>query len=1054
MWCLAVPWILVLSSGSLAATSHSGCTAGTTTPPPVVSGTCHAPPLRLGETAQWRACDACSKSASLPLAVRTTSGGARPELHATMLSLVRATVTGGGSREERAAKFRDGLMQLRMHRFFPSAVRLRMLRQEDEVLDRERDAKSAHSGHLRHLLSARRHCWGLYGDAVAVHAYVGDPAVRFCMQWRVGPDEAVEREGRQERVTPVALQPVHPDIDSPLWIIHMRNATDEDWNPNLVRAKSADQDAHIPDPSSAVEATFERMMEQLHSVVHFGWSDERGDHLLLQHMQQGVFGVSRVRSEYEQEMDARAFAHLMYRVVQAAGEGTAGVDDGMAVLQAMAQAGLMPSHSDLASLMTVTVRVARAGGEAAAQEVDKVLDLMASLALPAPPWVFLAAFEALAWSARAGKAGLDEAEALLCRMLDPGIQTPWSELTPATAAQYDVLQDPDFYACMLAVMAGAALSDASHEERMNVVYEEDEDGMVAGAALGHGQAPLTWKHHADYLMQRMREAGVPANDLVYHARLQVAVGCSKRGEMDMEQIECLLQGHLDDGGSLTHAHAQSLLAAAVLAVEADRLSLHDLAVLVEYVGHAALELDGVCYSLWLRGVAHGVRQGKASIQELLDVMDQAHEHGQRFNTAVLRVLALAVADHVRGSLHENHENRGLEEVLVLQELVNKLSNKMLFLGGTPPKPFFDARLLLYAHVAEAGQVVCGYTGECVAEEIMVAGHAPDLHTVVLMLRIVAASCARGDTGILDVARIIERAIAAGVAADEALLLQTMAAAQAAASHGGVSLADAQQLLARAAVTGSALDANRPRVLGMLLCVAGEAAQHGLATVDESLLLVERLLQALREAGEAARLEQRERDALVAILAGSARAGTATAEEAEKVMRHLDVGGQRPSMRVLSVLLDVVLAEAARGQATMRDAAHVLNRIKGCGFGCTRVEMRKLVSIVHASARHGHADLTDGLDTLRELSACCTPTAEDILQILDCAQWAAYHRAAKSTPEQGGAPAVSNLEQETWPQQTWRRSPTARLLCPGACSLCSPSACLSSPHALLCSAPLT
>ena len=122
-----------------------------------------------------------------------------------MLSLVRATVTGGGSREERAAKFRDGLMQLRMHRFFPSAVRLRMLRQEDEVLDRERDAKSAHSGHLRHLLSARRHCWGLYGDAVAVHAYVGDPAVRFCMQWRVGPDEAVEREGRQERVTPVAL---------------------------------------------------------------------------------------------------------------------------------------------------------------------------------------------------------------------------------------------------------------------------------------------------------------------------------------------------------------------------------------------------------------------------------------------------------------------------------------------------------------------------------------------------------------------------------------------------------------------------------------------------------------------------------------------------------------------------------------------------------------------------------------------------------------------------------------------------------------------------------
>jgi hypothetical protein len=136
------------------------------------------------------------------------------------------------------------------------------------------------------------------------------------------------------------------------------------------------------------------------------------------------------------------------------------------------------------------------------------------------------------------------------------------------------------------------------------------------------------------------------------------------------------------------------------------------------------------------------------------------------------------------------------------------------------------------------------------------------------------------------------------------------------------------------------------------------------------------------------------------------------------------------MRVLSVLLDVVLAEAARGQATIRDAAHVVNRIKGCGFRCTHAEMSKLVSIVHASVRHGHADFTDALDTLRDLVACCPPTAEDFLQILDCAQWAAYHKAKlKAASRVPDAQALNGAEQATksgapeqdWPQQTWLRS---------------------------------
>jgi len=1063
---LGMQWMLVLLvSGSHGSASHRSGRAKQPPRDPVMARTCHAPPLRVGEAAHLRGCEACSKGASLPLAVCAKSG-ARPELHETTLALVRAAVTGGGSREERAASFRDGLLQLRLNRFFPGAVRLHMLRQGDEAVGRD----AGQSGHLRHLLRARKYFWEQHGDAVAVHPYVGDPAVRFSIQWRVGPDEAEERHGQQVLFTPVAFQPVHPDMHGPLWIMRIPNATDEVWNPNLVRAKSPHSDPHIPDPFLAVDATFERFMAHLHNIVHLGWEEEAGDHLLLEHMQHGVFGVKRVRSQYEEEMDSRSFSHLLYRVVE---EGKAGVDDGIAVLQAMAEAGLTPSYSDLVSLMTVAVGVARNGSQEALPEVDKVLDLMALLGMPSTSSIYLSAFHALAWSARAGKAGLDEAEALLCRMLDPEAQQPSSTATKTAAVggQYDVLKDPDFYASILAVTAGAALSDASHEQRMNVMYEEDEHGMVEASWAGQGDAqgdvswqgdaPLTWQRHADYIMQRMLQAQVTPNSLVYHARLQVAVGSAKRGELDMEDLECLLESLLHNGESLTHAHAESLLAAAVLGMEGGRLCMRQLDLLVEYIGHAALELDALCWSLWLRGVAHAVRERQARIQDMFHVIDLARKGGMRFSTAVLRFLALAVADHVRASLHEKS---ALDEVLELQEEVNKFWDKLLYLGGTPPKSFFDARLLLHAHAAEAGevrQVVCGYTGECVAEEMMVAGHAPDSHTLVLMLRILAASCARGETGILDVARVIERAIAAAVSADEALLLQTMAAAEAAARHGGVSLSDALHLLSRAAVMGSTLDANRPRVLRLLLCVAGEAAQHGLATVDESLLLVERLLQALREGGEAACLEQRERDALVAILDGAARAGTATASEAEKVMRHLDVAGQRPSMRVLSVLLDVVLAEAARGQATIRDAAHVVNRIKGCGFACTHAEMRKLVAIVHASVRHGLADFTDALDTMRDLVACCSATAEDYLQILDCAQWAAYHKArhkAAADSRDPHAQALHGPEQATksggrsqdWPQQTWLRSqpaPVSCLLSPVSC-LVSPVSCLLSPAPLL------
>jgi len=407
----------------------------------------------------------------------------------------------------------------------------------------------------------------------------------------------------------------------------------------------------------------------------------------------------------------------------------------------------------------------------------------------------------------------------------------------------------------------------------------------------------------------------------------------------------------------------------------------------------------------------------------------------------------AVADRVSLEVAGGFSQERLAEV---RAQVLEFYEVVLYYGGSPPKCLFDARLLLQAEAVEAGQAVSGLEAECLVEDMTIAGHSADAHTMCLMLRILAGSNARGDTGILDVARVIERGIAAKVVADEPLLLQTMAAAAAAAQHGGVSMADAEELLARAYMMRAGLDVDKAKVMGSMLAVAGAAAQHGLATVGEAVGLVERMLQASREAGTAApRLDTQQREALIAVLAGAARAGAATAEDAETVMRYLDVGGQRPSMRVLDVLLDVIVAEAARGYATLKDAAHVINRIKGCGFPVTPSHMAKLLSIVHASAQFGQARLADAAEVLRDLRASgLTPGANDYLQVLDCGQWDAYWRAspapnassvapphAQGASQQGGgrsaglpgdeqvaaaAAAGTPVADDDWSKQTWHR----------------------------------
>jgi hypothetical protein len=247
--------------------------------------------------------------------------------------------------------------------------------------------------------------------------------------------------------------------------------------------------------------------------------------------------------------------------------------------------------------MNVAVGVARNGSQAALPEVDKVLDLIALLDLPLLSSVYLSAFHALARSARAGKPGLDDAEALLCSMLDPEAQLPSSTATAARGGQCDI-------------------------------------------------------------MERMQQAQVMPNSLVYDG-LQVAVGSAKRGELDMEDLESHLQSLLHSGESLTHAHAESLLAAAVLGMEGGRLCMRQLDLLVQYIGHAPLELDVLCLSLWLRGVAHAVRERQARIQEPCFTLWTSLTTAPCFSTAALRFLALAVADHVRALLLEKKSDKVL-----------------------------------------------------------------------------------------------------------------------------------------------------------------------------------------------------------------------------------------------------------------------------------------------------------------------------------------------------------------------------------------------------------
>ena len=404
----------------------------------------------------------------------------------------------------------------------------------------------------------------------------------------------------------------------------------------------------------------------------------------------------------------------------------------------------------------------------------------------------------------------------------------------------------------------------------------------------------------------------------------------------------------------------------------------------------------------------------ASVADLLAVVELAQQDSMYFSTPVFDCLGGAVAQRVCDVLDGGAGSRGgptdgdgqgaigLAEVRQLQGDLQQTLESLLFLGASPSKAIFEARLRLLVAAAACGENVHALEGECLAEEMMIAGHEPDAVIVCLMLRLVGSASARGEAGIADVARIMERAIGARIVADEDVLLEMLAATEAAAMVGGVSLADALQLLERACVLSGA-DSKRPRVLGRLLRVCGAAAPHGLASVDEAVELVERLLQILREAGKPARLEAAERDALVEVLAGAARAGSATAEDADAVMRHLDVAGERPSVRMLTTLLDVVLVEASRGQvssclppgcvracfshecavsidtdiyafidpplhlsgesadantrarthththvpiqATPKDAAHIINRIKGCGFECSAVEWSKVLFFV-------------------------------------------------------------------------------------------------------------
>jgi HAMP domain-containing protein len=748
-----------------------------------------------------RDCESC-QAPMLPRSVCASDKGRPYALDERVSALMKKYVHSLGSKDERAARFAHDMMQLRLDRFFPKKVNLSKLRQEEEDAHALRDKAPA----LRHLLSVRRAICDEYGPEVAVHPYFSDPTVRYSMMWRLAPDEyrVCNATGRNISITRLAFQPVHDKIESPLWQLRLEDAREEDWNPNAVMLASPLKDKRIPDPSTAIDQTFEDLMSQLALILHLGWQKEEGDYILLEHMQQGLFAVRRARSEYEEHMDARAFSYLLYRVAEAAAVGNATLEDGVRVLVSMAETGLAPAPADFHTLMTVAVGVARHGQGGGMQDVDNVLDLMARLGVGCEHWLYLVAFEALAWAARHGHAGVDESEALLIRMLDPDSPPRPHPVPHDLYHARGPLQDADLYAALLAVVAASAQRGSERDtERMQTAYHEDEDGMVVARELAPGEAALTWQLLAEHVLGRMRQESVPASSLVHHARMQVAVGSARRGEVGWEEVEGLIEAVLGDDVELDHHHAHSLLAAAAALVECGRASLNEVALLVDYIGAASLEFDALCYSLWLRAMAHEVARGASSFSDLLAVLDRARDDGMTLSGEALDALGEAVAAQV-GVVVEGWGGSGkdarmaggacncsLAEVRGLQAEVALVFERLLFLGASPPKALFDARLLLVAVAAEVGDdAVSGLEGECCAEDMMVAGHAPDALTLCHAMRLLASTNARGQTGVTDVVRILERAIAARVNAHEDLLVELLFALQASASLGSLSLADA------------------------------------------------------------------------------------------------------------------------------------------------------------------------------------------------------------------------------------------------------------------------
>ena len=566
-----------------------------------------APRAPVAERPPRDACEACQ----VPLPPRAvTATGSPHQLDARVLRLVKTFVAGPDTQEERL-RFAEGMLQLRIDRFFPRSVDLRTLRQEEAKTKQLRDRAPA----LRHLLAARKAVRDTHGLEVAVLPYFTDPEVRYSLVFRLAPDETqtCNVTGQNISVTRLAFQPLHEKIQRPLWQLRLENCRDSEWNHNFLCIESPLQDRRIPDPTHAVNQTFEEMMDVLAVILRLGWAPDKGDPLLLKHMQQGYYGVKRARSSFEAQMDKRAFSHLLWRLADASGRGEARVEDGIRVLVRMEEAGLAPDYQDFGSLMVIAVGEARHGEEGGWEGVEKVLDLMAHVQMPVQPWLYMVGFEALAWAARRRTAGLDEAEALLMRMFDSwpeheqgcqeeegerGQEPPMMQgrsLPCAYTQAGGVLQDPDLYASFLAVVAGAAHSGRRDAERMDVVYEQGVEGEVEARALGPGEKALTWHTHGEHLMRRMREAGVTGNGLVHHARLQVAVGSAMAGELGLEELEAVITALLGDDISLDHCHAHSLLAAVVLASECGQASLDQVNLVIEYISSASLERDALCY---------------------------------------------------------------------------------------------------------------------------------------------------------------------------------------------------------------------------------------------------------------------------------------------------------------------------------------------------------------------------------------------------------------------------------------------------------------------------